>query len=134
MTTVKYYYVFYHTIKVYSRTLITGATRKTPEGIYLREFCGAGGGGRTRTVLPPMDFESTSSANSNTPAYSLLFIIFFIISHPNRFCKCFFIISIFLKRIPWHKVSFSKSYQLKIKARFRKPDRGHGHFQRNLFP
>ena len=30
---------------------------------------GAGGGGRTRTVSPPTDFESVSSANSNTPAY-----------------------------------------------------------------
>ena len=30
---------------------------------------GAGGGGRTHTVSPPTDFESVSSANSNTPAY-----------------------------------------------------------------
>ena len=44
------------------------ATRKTPEGIYLREFCGAGGGGRTRTVSLPTDFESVTSANSITPA------------------------------------------------------------------
>ena len=29
---------------------------------------GAGGGGRTRTRLPATDFESVSSANSNTPA------------------------------------------------------------------
>ena len=29
---------------------------------------GAGDGGRTHTVLPPTDFESVSSANSNTPA------------------------------------------------------------------
>ena len=29
---------------------------------------GAGGGGRTRTVLPPRDFESRTSANSITPA------------------------------------------------------------------
>ena len=29
---------------------------------------GAGGGTRTHTVLPPTDFESVSSANSNTPA------------------------------------------------------------------
>ena len=32
-------------------------------------FLGAGGGGRTRTVSPPKDFESSSSANSNTPAH-----------------------------------------------------------------
>ena len=31
-------------------------------------FVGAGGGGRTRTVSLPTDFESASSANSNTPA------------------------------------------------------------------
>ncbi len=30
---------------------------------------GAGGGGRTRTVLLPTDFESVTSANSITPAY-----------------------------------------------------------------
>ena len=30
---------------------------------------GAGDGGRTHTVSPPTDFESVSSANSNTPAY-----------------------------------------------------------------
>ena len=30
---------------------------------------GAGGGGRTRTVLLPPDFESGTSANSITPAY-----------------------------------------------------------------
>ena len=32
-------------------------------------FSGAGGGGRTRTGMSPTDFESVSSANSNTPAY-----------------------------------------------------------------
>ena len=31
-------------------------------------IAGAGGGGRTRTVLPPTDFESVTSANSITPA------------------------------------------------------------------
>ena len=30
---------------------------------------GAGGGGRTRTVSPPLDFESSTSANSITPAF-----------------------------------------------------------------
>ncbi len=34
----------------------------------LRWIFGAGGGGRTRTVLPPRDFESRTSANSITPA------------------------------------------------------------------
>ena len=33
---------------------------------------GAGGGGRTRTVLLPTDFESVTSANSITPALLLL--------------------------------------------------------------
>ena len=31
---------------------------------------GAGGGTRTRTLSPTMDFESTSSTNSNTPAHA----------------------------------------------------------------
>ena len=35
-------------------------------------FFGADGGGRTRTVLLPADFESASSANSNTPASHIL--------------------------------------------------------------
>ena len=34
---------------------------------------GAGGGGRTRTSLRTTDFESVSSASSNTPAYKCLF-------------------------------------------------------------
>ena len=34
-------------------------------GLY---WFGAGGGGRTRTVSPPRDFESRTSANSITPA------------------------------------------------------------------
>ena len=33
---------------------------------------GAGGRGRTDTVLPPRDFESRTSANSITPAYKVL--------------------------------------------------------------
>ena len=32
---------------------------------------GAGGGTRTRTMSPPTDFESVTSANSITPAYSI---------------------------------------------------------------
>ena len=39
--------------------------------VYLQKrlFSGAGGGGRTRTVSLPLDFESSTSANSITPAY-----------------------------------------------------------------
>lgn len=32
---------------------------------------GAGGGGRTRTLLPGLDFESSTSANSITPANNI---------------------------------------------------------------
>ena len=32
---------------------------------------GAGGGTRTRTMSPPTDFESVTSANSITPAYKI---------------------------------------------------------------
>ena len=45
--------------------------QKIPNLSFLRSLgsqCGAGGGGRTRTMLPSTDFESVSSANSNTPA------------------------------------------------------------------
>ena len=38
-------------------------------------FFGAGGRGRTDTVLLPQDFESCTSANSITPAYNSLLII-----------------------------------------------------------
>ena len=34
----------------------------------LESFYGAGGGTRTHTLSPAKDFESSSSANSNTPA------------------------------------------------------------------
>lgn len=36
---------------------------------------GAGGGGRTRTLLPGLDFESSTSANSITPANQLIYYI-----------------------------------------------------------
>ena len=35
---------------------------------------GAGDGGRTHTVSPPTDFESVSSANSNTPAQETILL------------------------------------------------------------
>ena len=48
------------------------AWRKARKPSYIKGLrairCGAGDGGRTHTVLPPTDFESVSSANSNTPA------------------------------------------------------------------
>ena len=37
---------------------------------------GAGDGGRTHTVSPPTDFESVSSANSNTPAWMITVILY----------------------------------------------------------
>ena len=37
---------------------------------------GAGGGGRTRTMSPSTDFESVSSANSNTPAWMITVILY----------------------------------------------------------
>ena len=37
---------------------------------------GAGGGGRTRTMSPSTDFESVSSANSNTPAYVSTLLVY----------------------------------------------------------
>ncbi len=45
---------------------------------------GAGGGGRTRTVSLPTDFESVTSANSITPAYSHSIPHFAIFVNPHR--------------------------------------------------
>ena len=48
---------------------------------------GAGGGGRTHTPLPATDFESVSSANSNTPAHIFLIHLHkssFVPFHPTR--------------------------------------------------
>ena len=41
---------------------------KSRKRVVYGTFSGAGGGGRTRTGVSPTDFESASSANSNTPA------------------------------------------------------------------
>ena len=38
---------------------------------------GAGGGGRTRTVSLPLDFESSTSANSITPAGEFLTLVYY---------------------------------------------------------
>jgi hypothetical protein len=42
---------------------------------------GAGGRGRTDTVLPPRDFESRTSANSITPARSFYWIVLLNIAY-----------------------------------------------------
>ena len=42
--------------------------KQNPRGHIPRGFCGAGGRTRTGTVSLPVDFESTTSANSITPA------------------------------------------------------------------
>ena len=47
--------------------LINKTKQKTVTKI-VTVFFGAGGGGRTRTLLPGLDFESSTSANSITPA------------------------------------------------------------------
>ena len=53
-----------------STRLVRCQTKKQDEPAFL---FGAGSGGRTRTVLLPMDFESTSSANSNIPAMCFIY-------------------------------------------------------------
>ncbi len=50
----------------YKIKIIAVSTKSTSRSL---SISGAGGGGRTRTVSLPTDFESASSANSNTPAY-----------------------------------------------------------------
>ena len=42
--------------------------KQNPRGHIPRGFCGAGGRTRTGTLSPAVDFESTTSANSITPA------------------------------------------------------------------
>ena len=51
---------------------ILSATQKIPKPLKGLGIRNAGDGGRTHTVSPPTDFESVSSANSNTPAHMLL--------------------------------------------------------------
>ena len=48
---------------------ILSATQKIPKPLKGLGIRNAGGGGRTHTLSPATDFESVSSANSNTPAY-----------------------------------------------------------------
>lgn len=45
------------------------------KGLPFQVVLGAGGGGRTRTLLPGLDFESSTSANSITPANQLFYYI-----------------------------------------------------------
>ena len=44
------------------------------KGLPFQVALGAGGGGRTRTLLPGLDFESSTSANSITPANQLFLL------------------------------------------------------------
>ena len=60
---------------------------KKPKGNVFGVF-GAGGGGRTRTLLPGLDFESSTSANSITPAYLVFAPIMVLVTglEPVRYC------------------------------------------------
>ena len=49
---------------------------KNPRALFSARGFGAGGGGRTRTMSPSTDFESVSSANSNTPAWMITVILY----------------------------------------------------------
>ena len=49
------------------------AKEKSPNANCVQTQSGAGGGGRTRTLLPGLDFESSTSANSITPAKYFLY-------------------------------------------------------------
>ena len=52
------------------------ATQKIPKPLKGLGIRNAGDGGRTHTVSPPTDFESVSSANSNTPAYVSTLLVY----------------------------------------------------------
>ena len=58
--------------KMADKPEILSATQKIPKPLKGLGIRNAGDGGRTHTVSPPTDFESVSSANSNTPAHMLL--------------------------------------------------------------
>lgn len=47
--------------------------KKRRFSVEICRFFGAGSGGRTRTMLPPRDFESRTSANSVIPAYERIY-------------------------------------------------------------
>ena len=53
---------------------ILSATQKIPKPLKGLGIRNAGDGGRTHTVSPPTDFESVSSANSNTPAQETILL------------------------------------------------------------
>ena len=53
-----------------ARRLFAAVATKKKQPAKAGCFFGAGGGGRTRTVSLPLDFESSTSANSITPAYN----------------------------------------------------------------
>ena len=55
---------------------ILSATQKIPKPLKGLGIRNAGDGGRTHTVSPPTDFESVSSANSNTPAYVSTLLVY----------------------------------------------------------
>ena len=52
----------------WSERALIFAKKKTEQAIQNLPRSGAGSGGRTRTVSLPLDFESSTSANSITPA------------------------------------------------------------------
>ena len=54
--------------EVSERWRLFGTKKRRRERYAVRDDAGAGGGNRTRTPLLAMDFESTSSTSSNTPA------------------------------------------------------------------
>ena len=51
---------------------------KSPNANCVQTQSGAGGRTRTGTVSPPVDFESTTSANSITPADALAIILYLL--------------------------------------------------------
>lgn len=63
------YYDFLYGKTLFLISLIKESTNEYKKGLtFSVNPFGAGGGGRTRTPLRATDFESVSSANSNTPA------------------------------------------------------------------
>lgn len=71
---------------------ILSATQKIPKPLKGLGIRNAGDGGRTHTVSPPTDFESVSSANSNTPAQQNLLYV-----KPVKKASVFLIISNFIR-------------------------------------
>lgn len=78
--------------------------------LFIEYYIGAEGGGRTRTVLLPQDFESCTSANSITSAY-LYILTYFKVKIKKKFFNIFILLVINYKSSSaFRSISLAFSY------------------------